>query len=404
MNLSFSPKKFPIDTKFLKYSIFFMQIMTFSSCFAADKTVPCGGPSSRLQNISNSLVSKKDPLSIQNTTKEKMLKEAEIEPQSAWVHLKKIENDLFHPKLARTRSCPSESKKNEIQMEDIENTSYTERVLLAGCGEIGGLFLNRFLKEETLEEIWVVQPSLSKKEKYDDSRVHFVKNLNELDENFKPNLVFLAFRPQDLSASLPEYKRFNDALFVTPVASVPIHHYKNILGKETSIVRLMPNIAEEGLGTTLFCTNEENLNVTRFISDLLNPLGMIYGCSDETEFNQISTMTGSGIAYFLKFTVSIKQQLVEFGVLEHVARQMATRLLLGSANLVRSNPEESFEVLISKVATEGGITECAIKPLGENLPLIMKEVKDEWLKRSEEISKIIEEKSSGSEETNERDE
>ena len=120
----------------------------------------------------------------------------------------------------------------------------------------------------------------------------------------------------------------------------------------------MPNLAARYGASATTCYGER----TPIIETLINALGTAYWLDDEQKLDELTVLNGSGPALFYGLCVVMAKHF-------QVEEQLVKDTLLSTSELVKHQPQKSFEQLISEIATKGGVTEAALKVL---MPLFEK--------------------------------
>src|SRR3546814_14556954 len=83
------------------------------------------------------------------------------------------------------------------------------KLLLVGCGKMGGAMLTGWLEGRIVEEAVVVEPSAPAVAPFRDRPgVYLSKGIEGVAPHFRPDIVVFAVKPQGLDAVVPDYARF----------------------------------------------------------------------------------------------------------------------------------------------------------------------------------------------------
>ena len=181
------------------------------------------------------------------------------------------------------------------------------------------------------------------------------------------DVIWLCIKPQNLNEVLEELKNFNldGKILVSPVAGKSIKFIQNSLGKNVSIVRIMPNLAiAYGKSVTAYCADEENnILVEKVIKDL-SRLGKIVKLPEE-KFDLFTAIFGSGPAFLLEVLKVFRGKISELGIEGDEAKDLLVELALGTTTYLEKNDNEIGE-LIEKITSKAGVTEAGLKSFKEN--------------------------------------
>lgn len=181
--------------------------------------------------------------------------------------------------------------------------------------------------------------------------------------------IWICVKPQDIDIVLEKIKEsnFKDKIFISPVAGKSVSFYENHFGKETSIVRIMPNLAiAYGKSVTAFCSNHKDNLLVKKIKEDLEKLGEVAEISEES-FDKFTAIFGSGPAFLLETFKVFKDKMIELGMEDAKANDSLSKLIDGTLTYFDKNKKEKDLVeLINNVASRGGITEAGLNFFRKN--------------------------------------
>ena len=202
------------------------------------------------------------------------------------------------------------------------------------------------------------------------------------------DIVFICVKPQNIDEVLNEIKGgIKNQLIVSIAAGIKINHIESIL-KKSRVIRVMPNIncligeMAGGFSAGKYATKE---NIEE-VSKLLNVSGIAIQV-EENLLDAITSVSGSGPAFFAYFIKSIAEAGIKKGLKKEIAYQLAAKTALGTGKLLlemKITPDE----LISMVASKKGTTEAGLKVLDKyKVKKILEKIVDAAYKRSRELGK-----------------
>lgn len=212
-------------------------------------------------------------------------------------------------------------------------------------------------------------------------------------EGFKPDFLFLSFKPQQFEVATEEFLRlslWNDWVKETTVVSMLAGTPLEVLEQrfETKrVVRIMPNTpALVGKGITLICPGEGvNDDSLKHLKLLLKQAGPVFQCKSEDQLDIVTSVTGSGPAYVFEVTRILQNFLIDKGLTTKESRELAINLVYGSAELMESQDTE-LETLRNNVTSKKGVTEAALNSLKEShLEDIFRKALEKNIERSFEL-------------------
>ena len=177
------------------------------------------------------------------------------------------------------------------------------KLLLVGCGKMGGALLDGWLKQGVISSnITVIEPNndtaTALRTQY---KVATKASPDDFDLDKKPNVIIFAVKPQIMDVVAPSYARFaeTEVVYLSIAAGKTISYYENVLGRNASIVRAMPNTpAAVSRGITVYCTNTQaNSEQISLCEHLLSSIGEVARTENEGHIDIVTALSGGGPAY-----------------------------------------------------------------------------------------------------------
>lgn len=241
-------------------------------------------------------------------------------------------------------------------------------LLLIGCGKMGGAMLEGWLDQGTkATDVTIVEPN-------PDAANDFVQRLgvraisaaDELADDYAPDVVVLAVKPQVMGDALPPYAKLvkSKPVFLSIAAGKTIQSFEDILGTDAAIVRAMPNTpASVGRGITVGCPNS---NVTdaqaAHCKTLLASVGDVEWVSDEALMDAVTAVSGSGPAYIFLLAEAMGQAGRAAGLPADLSDKLARATVAGAGELLHQSPSPA-STLRKNVTSPGGTTAAALDVL-----------------------------------------
>lgn len=267
------------------------------------------------------------------------------------------------------------------------------KLAIIGCGNMGWAYAKSAaahpnISKQDLLLFEKYPPRAAEIEKED---IGIVKT--DLDSTLSDaDMVILAVKPQmfaDLGIS--EFVKPSQ-IMVSIMAGVTI----DIISKVTSatkIVRAMPNTpCQLGKGVTGFYANDAlSPEEKKEVSDLLALTGTSLEVQNEAEIDAVTSVSGSGPAYFYLFLKSMTEAGVQGGLSYEVASMLAQETMNGAYNLLKAQPENSYDDMMAAVRSKGGTTAAALDSFIESgLDKITHKALGAARNRAKELSDMIE--------------
>jgi pyrroline-5-carboxylate reductase len=234
---------------------------------------------------------------------------------------------------------------------------------IIGTGYMGTAVMRGILRRNSGVQFGMVEKDGSRRD-------YCTRELGALDFSAKPeelfgfaDLVILAIKPQDLDHLADTMGPLaRKSLVLSMLAGTSIARIRHALGTR-KIIRIMPNLAADiGKAVTGIAFSDEVDFPTRTtILDLLTGIGTLLEVRED-QLNAVTGLSGSGIAYVLKFIEALALGGVEQG-LPYSQALAAARDVVESAALLLKEGDTLPAELISRVSSPGGTTIRGIRAL-----------------------------------------
>ncbi|WP_434777099.1 pyrroline-5-carboxylate reductase [Neisseria sp. Ec49-e6-T10] len=231
-----------------------------------------------------------------------------------------------------------------------------------GCGNMGSAIVKGILNQQLFskDKIWVSDRQ-NARAIAEQLGIQYAANT----EIAKQDIIVLAVKPNIMAKVLAEIKPLIQPhqIIVTIAVGLTIRFYKDILGDNIKLVRVMPNTpvaVGEGM-STLTCeapVTEEDQNTVRSIFNAIGQTAVI----DEYLMNTASAVAGSSPALVDLFIEAMADGAVRHGLPRQIAYEMVTQAILGSAKLARDTKIHPG-VLKDQVCSPAGTTIEAVTTL-----------------------------------------
>ncbi|MCC7427340.1 MAG: pyrroline-5-carboxylate reductase [Alphaproteobacteria bacterium] len=272
------------------------------------------------------------------------------------------------------------------------------RILLVGCGKMGGALLAGWLDRGIDPAgIVVVEPSpdaaaaIAATLPKGAALPRFVAAAEAVPDDFAPDLVMLAVKPQEAARALPAHARHaaGGACFLSIMAGRTIGGMQALLGPGAAIVRAMPNTpAAVRKGVTVCCAGQGVNPAQRTLCDqLLGAVGEVAWVEEEGHMDAVTAVSGSGPAYVFLLAEAMEEAGKAQGLPPALARQLARATVAGAGALLGASAEEAA-TLRRNVTSPGGTTAAALGVLMAEgaVPALMGAAIAAATKRSRELA------------------
>jgi pyrroline-5-carboxylate reductase len=181
------------------------------------------------------------------------------------------------------------------------------------------------------------------------------------------DVVLFAVKPQDAEPVFTALASgFNgQKTAVSIIAGLSIARMEAWLGKDTPIVRVMPNTPiQVGEGASVYTANAACPEDRATQIAGLFQAGGISLPAPESLFDAVTALSGSGPAYVFLFLEALAQAAHTLGLPTSLATPLLLQTIKGSVALLEAS-KESPQSLRHKVTSKGGTTEAALHVLSQ---------------------------------------
>lgn len=237
------------------------------------------------------------------------------------------------------------------------------KILLVGCGKMGGALLAGWLKRGiAAADVVVVEPNPVPGLP---AGLRQVADAAAVPADFVPDIVMLAVKPQAMDQAAPAYARYaGRACFLSIAAGKTIAGLNALLGGGAAIVRSMPNTpAAVGRGITVCCASAAVSGGQRdACQSLLEAVGEVGWVEDEALIDAVTAVSGSGPAYVFWLTECLAAAGEKAGLDAALSARLARATVFGAGELMRQSADGPAQ-LRKNVTSPNGTTQAALDVL-----------------------------------------
>lgn len=189
-----------------------------------------------------------------------------------------------------------------------------------------------------------------------------VRALQALPLDEVPAMVVLAVKPQQLDTVAPMLVAVAPPLLVSILAGIETATLAARIPCG-AVVRAMPNLPVAiGQGVTALYTDSSSDAVHKAAQALATPLGLAEWIADETLFDAVTALAGSGPGFVFRFADALARAGEALGLPADQAMRLTLATLAGSAAMAL-DADESPAALADRVASPGGSTRQGLNVL-----------------------------------------
>ena len=242
------------------------------------------------------------------------------------------------------------------------------KIAIIGCGNMGWAYAKSAAAHPNIskEDLLLFENYAPRAEEIDKEGIGIVKTA--IDSSLsEADIIILAVKPQMFAdLGIDKFVKPNQ-IAVSIMAGVTIDVISRVTGA-AKIVRAMPNTpCQLGKGVTGYFANDQLTDAEKTsVSDLLALTGTSLEVQNEDEIDAVTSVSGSGPAYFYLFLRSMTEAGVKGGLTEKTASLLAQETMNGAYHLLKAQSDKSYDDMMAAVKSKGGTTEAALNVMLEN--------------------------------------
>lgn len=255
-------------------------------------------------------------------------------------------------------------------------------VLLIGCGRMGSAMARGWLGSR---RVLVYDPLAADPP----DGTERIASLDDVAVN-GPLSVVLAIKPQAFDAVAEALRPLaaRGALFLSIMAGITLERLETALGTGR-VVRAMPSTpAAIGRGISAAVPGPElRADDQAAVDALLAPAGAVVWLDEEALIDVVTAVSGSGPAYFFRFTEALAAAGAAAGLPAPLAMELARATFTGAAALADADPSP-LAGLREQVTSPGGTTAAGLAQMDaeEAIDRLLRAVVDAAATRSRELA------------------
>lgn len=266
------------------------------------------------------------------------------------------------------------------------------KIAFIGAGNMNGAIIKGLVGQGIpAKNIIVSNPSAPKREAMADKFGILQTPSNDEAVAFA-DVVILGVKPHLISEvcqAIANHADISTKCFISVAAGTTIKQMQSALEQPCSVIRTMPNTPSElGLGVTgLYACERSTDEEKTLATKLMSAVGETVWCNSELQIDQITTISGSGPAYFFLFMEAMVENAKAYGFDEQTCRRIVQQTAAGAAEMVKENPELEIGTLRENVTSKGGVTQAALNSfVDDGLPQLVTNAVKAALHRTQEMA------------------
>ncbi|MBL8656010.1 MAG: NAD(P)-binding domain-containing protein [Altererythrobacter sp.] len=183
--------------------------------------------------------------------------------------------------------------------------------------------------------------------------------------------VLLGVKPQKLAEVVAEVEPLAgpESVLISMLAAVDLDALATRFPRAGALARLMPNLAASiGRSPNGLVARGLADEQRESLTDLAERLGSAEWLADETQFDLVAALAGSGPGFVYRFIDALAGGAAALGLERAQAERLARQMVAGAALLAADSPYAPGE-LARRVASPGGTTQKGLDVLDEGAAL-----------------------------------
>lgn len=243
-----------------------------------------------------------------------------------------------------------------------------KNIFFLGCGKMGQIIVKNLLQNNIFDStnFLILKPTSQNLI----SNLKYIHSLSEIPQNYQADIVFLCTKPQNSTKILADFSKKNilhpKTIFISIMAGKNYEFFVNFFGKNSEIIRSMPNIgiAVNQSIIPLYSKNISNENKI-IIEKIFQNFGKAFFIEDEELFHIYTALYGCGPALIFLLQEIFEQLAIKNGIEKNLANNLTKILFTSSAKISEISPE-NFAELREKVTSKKGVTATLLNNLLKN--------------------------------------
>ncbi len=258
-----------------------------------------------------------------------------------------------------------------------------------GTGHLGSMLVRKFVQTGTINKRDIIASNRDQAKAHRLAAQAGIRVGSNRDVSQQSDVIFLCVRPLEVKGVLSELQDMltEEKLLISAAVDISLRDLQLLC--KARAARVVPSVTCENLlGTTLVAMGD---NVTPQDTDLV--FSLFHALGDpvqvpEDHFEVLADITSCGPGYISALLHEFALAASWRGVSRDLAEELVKKTLIGTARLLE---EESFDGLISCVATRGGITEEGVKIISADAPQMFSKLFTATRAKHERVKKRIDE-------------
>lgn len=236
------------------------------------------------------------------------------------------------------------------------------KIAIIGTGNLGSAIAKGLIENKSFTALYLSDRNTRQVDAYNGAENVTITNDNALAVKAAEVVIF-ALQPKHIEGVIEDVASLitDKHIIMSVAAGFEISVIERIIGKDKSVIRVMPNTAISiGESMTCLAGNAKGLERMEVARTIFNQLGTTLEIP-EGQMQAATVICSSGIAFWMRLVRATTQGAIQLGFEAEEADKIALQTCLGAASLLQKS-DRHIEAEIDRVTTPGG---CTIEGLNE---------------------------------------
>ena len=258
---------------------------------------------------------------------------------------------------------------------------------IIGIGVMGQAILNAIVNQNIVSNKEIALFDISHEKLMQFNEFAKFNSANELIQN--SHYILIAVKPQNFKELSEDINCTDDNIIISIMAGLKISSIRALLNSNCGIARIMPNTpCKIGCGISAISYSNITKEQQDFIRAIFKACGEVIDI-DESQFDAITSVSGSGPAYVYTFIDAMIKGGIDGGLSYDESKKLTIQTIIGTAQLAL-NSDDDMDILIDRVCSKGGTTIEAIDFFKKNgLTKIIRDGMLACKNKSESMGKLL---------------
>lgn len=213
------------------------------------------------------------------------------------------------------------------------------KVGFIGAGNMAEALIKGLISSKVFNKKEITASDISnERESYISKKYGISINKNNKSLVKESEIVILSVKPNNIKTVIKEVSSSVTAnkILISIAAGIPISFISKALGKNSKVVRVMPNtpaLVLEG-ATAIFFSDKIKDSEKAQVLSIFGAIGKTFTIEKEDLMNGVTALSGSGPAFVALFIEALSDGGVKAGLPRNTALQLAVQTVLGTAKLI----------------------------------------------------------------------